>query len=332
MWHPNVIVQAGALAHMRLFKYFAIVAATLSFLQVNASTSMAQSEKPNAGLNLPFPTLGGKQIWADTYIYAGWRIQQNVFTGHFRLLDDRDIRRAWGDEAACREAFEALRKEKGLKQSSPHAVILLHGIGRSKETFGKMAEAAVAAGYTVIDVNYPSTRRPLKEHADQLATILEGLEDIETVSFITHSMGGIVLRAYFQHHREWPEGLSLKRAVMLGPPNNGSNMAAQVPSLPFDLVYGESGQELASSDLSHLPSPPMSFAVIAGGLNDGQGYNPLLEGDDDGVVTVTEAHLDGVEAFLVIDQLHTFLPKDKRAIAATLEFLQSGEMSPPKAP
>ncbi len=314
---------------MRFFKYLAIVMAFASLLQVNASTAMAQSDKPNAGPNLPFPTLGGKQIWADNFIYAGWRIQQNVYTDHFRLLDDRDIRRAWGDEAACREAFEVARIEKKLHQPSPHAVILLHGIGRSKETFGKMASAARAAGYTVIDVNYPSTRRPLQAHADQLATIVESLEDIETVSFITHSMGGIVLRAYFQHHRDWPEGLTLKRAVMLGPPNNGSNMAAQVPSLPFDLVYGESGQELAQSDLSHLPSPPMSFAVIAGGLSDGEGYNPLLEGDDDGVVTVIEAHLDGVEAFMVIDQLHAFLPKDKRIIAATMEFLKTGQMSPP---
>ena len=89
---------------MRIFKYIAIVMAFASLLQVNAATVMAQSDKPNAGPNLPFPTLGGKQIWADNFIYAGWRIQQNVYTDHFRLLDDRDIRRAWGDEAACREA------------------------------------------------------------------------------------------------------------------------------------------------------------------------------------------------------------------------------------
>jgi pimeloyl-ACP methyl ester carboxylesterase len=295
-------------------------------VQVKAPPSMAQPSKPLNGPNVPLPTLGGRQIWADVFIYAGWRIQENVFTGHFRLLDNRDVRRAWGDKEACQKAFEEFRKEKNLHQPHPDAVIFLHGIARSKETFGKMARAAEASGYTVIDVNYPSTRRPLKDHADQLSTIIESLEDINSVSFVTHSMGGIVLRAYFQHHRQWPKGLSLKRAVMLAPPNSGSNLAAQIASLPFDLVYGESGQELATSDLSDLPSPPMSFAVIAGGLNDGEGYNPLLEGDDDGIVTVTEAHLDGVEAFLVIDQIHSFLPTDKRAVAATMEFLETGKI------
>ena len=42
------------------------------------------------------PTLGGKVFWGDNFIYAGWRIQENVVTGHHRLLDPDDVRQAWG--------------------------------------------------------------------------------------------------------------------------------------------------------------------------------------------------------------------------------------------
>jgi pimeloyl-ACP methyl ester carboxylesterase len=211
---------------------------------------------------------------------------------------------------------------------SRHAVFLLHGIGRSKETFGKMSEVLSDHGYTVVAVNYPSTRRPLEAHADQLAGLLEGLEDADTVSFVTHSMGGIVLRAYLGSDNVWPENLEMGRTVMLGPPNKGSTLAALLKSMPFDLVYGESGEVLANTDLSQFPTPKMPFAVIAGGLGDGAGYNPLIDGDDDGIVTVSEAHLDGVTDFKVIDQLHSFLAGDERAIASTLAFLQGGELAP----
>ena len=65
-------------------------------------------------VNIPVKTLGGTQFWADTYVHAGWRIQKNVFTGHFRLLDTQNIRRAWGTLADCRSAFLKIRQRTGL--------------------------------------------------------------------------------------------------------------------------------------------------------------------------------------------------------------------------
>ncbi|MGB0330618.1 MAG: hypothetical protein ACPGPE_02230, partial [Planctomycetota bacterium] len=50
--------------------------------------------------NLALPTLGGSQLWADLAVEGGWRVQRHVWTGHARLLDRDDVRRAWGSEAA----------------------------------------------------------------------------------------------------------------------------------------------------------------------------------------------------------------------------------------
>ena len=58
---------------------------------------------------LPWPTLGGKQVWGDEFAYGGWRIQQNAVTGLYRLLDPRDVRHAVGDWDHCHSAFARQR-------------------------------------------------------------------------------------------------------------------------------------------------------------------------------------------------------------------------------
>ncbi len=58
---------------------------------------------PDDPINLEIQTLGGKYLWADVHLLAGWRIQKNILTGHFRLLDDTDKRRAWGTYENCQK-------------------------------------------------------------------------------------------------------------------------------------------------------------------------------------------------------------------------------------
>ena len=64
--------------------------------------AILSKEVPRGKINLRLPTFGGKQFWRDCLIDREWRIQQHVHTGHFRLLDARNHRRAWGSYAACR--------------------------------------------------------------------------------------------------------------------------------------------------------------------------------------------------------------------------------------
>ena len=61
--------------------------------------------------NWKFGTLGGKQFWTDELIHGGWRIQRNVLSGHFRLLDADNQRRAWGSWEGCHEQWRDLAQE-----------------------------------------------------------------------------------------------------------------------------------------------------------------------------------------------------------------------------
>ena len=90
---------------------------------------------------IPFFTFGGKQLWADEFICAGHRIQQNVVSGHHRLLDPDDVRLAWGTWDQCKERFDRLKEAKDLRVPSRHLVLLLHGVFRSKDSFGPMTRA-----------------------------------------------------------------------------------------------------------------------------------------------------------------------------------------------
>ena len=101
------------------------------------------------------PTLGGKVFWGDNFIYAGWRIQENVVTGHHRLLDPDDVRQAWGTYAQCLAVLSEIRSEQNIAPAGRHLVLLLHGLGRSKDSFGDVPEKLREAGYDVVGLNYP---------------------------------------------------------------------------------------------------------------------------------------------------------------------------------
>ena len=280
---------------------------------------------------LPIPTLGGKQLWADHFIYAGWRIQRNVITGHFRLLDPQDIRWAWGSYSDCRKAFDAKKAALNFKPASDHLVLLLHGLGRSKDSFGDMEEALKWAGYEVMAINYPSTRQSVAAHAEDLGTVLDRLEDTKRVSFVTHSLGSFVLRELLSQRTSFASNVVLERAVLIGPPSQGADLADRLKDFaPVQWFAGPSVQDLTTGEAESLPGLPIPFGVVAGGLGDGAGYNPVLEGDDDGVVRVSEARLAGAVFFKVVPEFHTFLANHRDAIAVTLQFLKASSAADPR--
>lgn len=61
--------------------------------------------------NINFPTMGGEVFWNDLAEANGWRVQKNNITGHCRILDSEDIRRAWGGEEAIMSFFKKILKK-----------------------------------------------------------------------------------------------------------------------------------------------------------------------------------------------------------------------------
>lgn len=291
-----------------------------------AAGASADEATPQQNLNVPLPTFGGMQLWEDLRVLSGWRVQHNVVASHYRLLDNKDVRRAWGSEEACNAALDVARSEHALAPRSSHAVVLLHGLMRSKSMYRSLKTKLEAQGYEVVSVNYPSTRRTIAQHGDQVETVLENLEGITQVSFITHSLGGIVMREVLGRHSAWQQKLTPRRLVMMGPPNQGSVFAREVPKTGTDKIIGASLDELRNIDLADFPAPTIEFGIIAGGRGE-EGYNPFIPGNDDGVVGVKETHLAGASDFLVVEGLHSYLPDNEAAATATIAFLAHGSFA-----
>lgn len=277
-------------------------------------------------INLPFPTLGGKQIWADVFIRDGWRIQHNVLSGHCRLLDRNNIRRAWGTQDHCRQRFENLYRQKSNRTRNGHLVMLVHGLGRSAGAFTVLEDSLRRDGYDTANVNYPSTRLSIAEHADNLERIIGSLESVETISFVTHSLGGLIVRNLLSRKSDWRDGIDVHRLVMIAPPNKGSQIADRLKEMPaYRWLTGESGQGLTTDAAANLPVPDIEFGIIAGGRGGQNGFNPLLPGDNDGLVTVEETALDGAQDFLLVRTTHGLVDDHPQTIDATLAFLRDGK-------
>lgn len=278
---------------------------------------------------LPQKTLGGKQFWSDLFFFHGWHIQRNAVTGHCRLLDADGKRHAWGTFEACERKLDNIRQERRLGPMSGRAVVLLHGLFRSHASMTAMGGYLRKKGhYTVFNVEYPSTRFSIEAHAKNLAKVLESLDGIEEINFVCHSLGNIIVRRYLYDHLDpktgRPTDTRIRRMVMLGPPNHGSNVADKFSDNPLFRVSGTAGQELGAGweVLSKkLVTPPFEFAIIAGGKEDGKGYNPFLRGDDDGTVRVESARLAGASDFTIVPVLHSFLMKNHKVKQRTLRFL-----------
>jgi pimeloyl-ACP methyl ester carboxylesterase len=288
-------------------------------------------------INFAWKTLGGDQFWSDELVFGKWRIQRNEITAHYRLLDPSDVRRAWGSVDECRAALADVRRIDQLPPLDGKAVITLHGFGRSRDHMSALGSfLEQQGGFTWINVSYASTRRNLDDHAQSLARVIDGLEGIDEIHFVTHSLGSLVVRRYLgessQPNPRWQPDPRIKRMVMLGPPNQGAQLAHVVAELLNDneiarLIAGPSAWQLArqwEEVRALLATPSFEFGVIAGGRGTSSGHNPLLKGDDDLVVTVEETRLPGATDFRLVAARHGHLVTDPQVQQYALSFLTAG--------
>lgn len=210
--------------------------------------------------------------------------------------------------------------------AAEQCVVLLHGLARTSGSMAKMAGALAEAGFTVSNIGYPSRDRPVEELA--APAINKGLagcgNEVAQVHFVTHSMGGILVRYYLKNNN-LPE---LGRVVMLAPPNQGSELVDNLRDIPgFDLIYGPAGRELGTREDSLVRGlGPVDFdlGVIAGTRS----YNPIfgqfLPEPHDGKVSVESTRVEGMRDFLSVPYSHTFIMRKEPVIAQVIEFFRAG--------
>ena len=204
-------------------------------------------------------------------------------------------------------------------------VVLLHGLWRSDNSMTRLEESLSEAGYRVQNIEYESTEKPVEILADEAVTAgLEACGQGETIHFVTHSMGGILVRQYLQER----DIDHLGRVVMLGPPNQGSEVIDRYADWPgFEWFSGPAGMQLGTGEASvprSLGPAHFDLGIIAGN----QTINPILSqslpGKDDGKVSVDATRLEGMNDHMEMPVTHVFMMRNKEVIEQVLHYLEYG--------
>ncbi|MDH5434240.1 MAG: hypothetical protein OEY19_09870 [Gammaproteobacteria bacterium] len=218
--------------------------------------------------------------------------------------------------------------------SSTQQVILLHGLGRTPRSMSKMANQLEQSNYRVLNIGYNSLLDNYQQILDVLDKKISDWLDInQTVHFIGHSFGGILIRGLLAKHPEWNKG----RCVMLGSPNKGTKTASFmlshwwfkhfVPKVTSDLTP-------ESALLKNLPEPEIETGIIAGNVK----YHLVIpvswyykratdDAPGDGVVELANTHCDNMTDFIIMPVHHSFMTWDKELIKQIFHFLERGRFT-----
>ena len=211
-------------------------------------------------------------------------------------------------------------------QAHSSCVVLLHGLARTDSSMETLETELQQANFQTVNVDYPSRDYPIEELAETtIPPALEQCKRDEEINFVTHSLGGILVRQYLSNHTI----PNLGRVVMLGPPNQGSEVVDQLKNIPaFHFINGDAGMQLGTGEMSvpnKLGPAEFDLGIIAGTESINLILSLIIPSTDDGKVSVERTKLDGMNDHIEMETSHPFMMKNQKVIDQVIHYLKHGK-------
>ena len=209
---------------------------------------------------------------------------------------------------------------RGTGEPSAGMVIMIHGLFVGSYVFRYLSDRFRQRGWTVALYDYPTVRRDLPDHASRLVRELESarFDTVGKLHFVTHSMGALVLRGALGELSADRLG-RLGRAVMIAPPNRGSDSAARAEKLLPEI------RKLVAP-IHDLSSVPDSFANMVP-MPETRLQIGILAAASDHRARIEYTHLDGVCDHRVLPGMHTGILFRRATFEQTWNFLCRGKFT-----
>ncbi|HAN78216.1 MAG TPA: hypothetical protein DCQ31_10815 [Bacteroidales bacterium] len=211
-----------------------------------------------------------------------------------------------------------------------YKVYIVHGLGGIGLELSKIKNTIEKSGFESEIYWYPSLVRDIDSVGKLLITKIRK-ENYDTISFVTHSLGGLVVRTLYEHIKTDSNFPFIHRIVMVAPPNQGSPVAdffVQWSLARF--IVGPNLKNLTtnkSTGASRYPIPAAEVGVISGGRGKENGYNYFLNGDNDGVL-LPEMTKMGIEKDVVfVKAAHVELVFNSEVNKMVVNFLKTGKFT-----
>ena len=229
---------------------------------------------------------------------------------------------------SCSRSVLTPTQVAGIKNSGNDYVVLMHGLWNSSSRMKKFEDYFSNKGYQVLNIDYPTTETPIQSiESRYLGPIINAIpfQTGQKVHFVTHSMGGLVLRDYLRKN-QLPQ---LGRIVMISPPNGGSEWANLLINNAFyRWAAGPAAFDLRTVDndfLSKLGAVTYELGIIAGNKTYAESFQDVIPGPDDGMVGVESMKLPGMRDLIIIHEHHRGLTWNLEAMNQAWFFIKSGQ-------
>jgi esterase/lipase superfamily enzyme len=191
-----------------------------------------------------------------------------------------------------------------------------------------IADCLQRKGFTVTNWDYDS-RLPIDSIARRLYREIAARPATDTVSFVTHSMGGIIVRALLEISAREAGLPPINRIVMVAPPNRGAELADGFAHNDFvRWLVGPNVDNLTTDSMSYVNrlslSTPVEVGVIAAAGEKDFGFNPWIKGNNDGYISIEKTKMGTEREFRIVHGVHVFITLDPKVQKMAGNFLMKG--------